>query len=113
MQLVTNEIARALEAASRLPDRDPADTPIIVKLFTPDADATWFITEGEHVESDWRLFGFCDLGDRRMAELGYVMLSEIQAVQGGLGLPVERDLHFEGTLRDVLRQYGKDFQSAM
>lgn len=79
-----------------------------MKFFTPDAGATWFIVDGEKTEDgDWMLFGFCDLGDRQMAELGYVMLSQIADVRGALGLPVERDLHFEATLKDVLEQYGK------
>lgn len=36
----------------------------------------------------------CDLG-LGYPELGWVNLAEIAAVRGGLGLPVERDLHFE------------------
>jgi hypothetical protein len=28
-------------------------------------------------------------------ELGYVSLFELQSVRGKLGLPIERDLHFE------------------
>lgn len=39
-------------------------------------------------------FGLCDLGlDCR--ELGYVRLSELAALRGPMGSPVERDLHFE------------------
>ncbi len=108
MKLLTKEIEQKLQQASRLPDKAPEDTPIVVRYFTPDAQATWWITEGEPVGGDWRLFGFADLfGDTSCAELGYTMLSDIQKVRGGLGLPVERDLHYEGTLADVLRQYGR------
>ena len=39
-------------------------------------------------------FGLCDLG-MGCPELGYVSLNELAAVRGQLGLPVERDLHFE------------------
>jgi hypothetical protein len=109
MQLLTRAIERALEQAARTPDKDPADTPIAMKLFTPDAQATWYVTEGERLEDgDWRLFGFCDLGDPVCAELGYVMLSELTNVRGALGLPVERDLYLPPTtLADVLKKYGK------
>ncbi|MBH5385732.1 DUF2958 domain-containing protein [Bradyrhizobium diversitatis] len=64
----------------------------VAKLFTPDAGATWLLTECDPDEPD-RLFGLCDLG-LNCPELGYVHLSEIKAIRGRLGLPVERDLHF-------------------
>ena len=32
-------------------------------------------------------------------ELGYVSLAELVTVRGGLGLPVERDLHFVASKR--------------
>jgi hypothetical protein len=39
-------------------------------------------------------FGLCDLG-MGCPELGYVSVMELQSVRGKLGLPVERDRHFE------------------
>jgi Protein of unknown function (DUF2958) len=38
-------------------------------------------------------FGLCDLGMGE-PELGYVSLTELSTVRGKLGLPVERDEHF-------------------
>lgn len=64
----------------------------VLKLFTPDAGATWLISECDPDDPD-RLFGLCDLG-AGFPELGYVSLAEINGVKGPLGLPVERDLHF-------------------
>ncbi len=64
----------------------------VLKLFTPDAGATWLISECDPDEMNL-LFGLCDLGVGA-PELGYVSLAEIMEVRGGLGLPVERDLHF-------------------
>ena len=67
----------------------------VLKLFTPDAGATWLLTE--LVPDDLDLaFGLCDLG-LGSPELGYVRLSELEAVRGPMGLPVERDLHFAPT----------------
>lgn len=107
MELMTPEIEKAL-CASQLDDMSSTEVEIVVKYFTPDAQATWFIVSGEQEHDDWRLFGFCDLGDPQMAELGYVMLSQLQEVRGKLGLPVERDLYFPPTtLADVLKKYGK------
>jgi Protein of unknown function (DUF2958) len=65
----------------------------VVKLFTPDADFTWLLTEIDPENEDIA-FGLCDLG-MGCPELGSVSLSEITALRGKLGLPVERDLHFE------------------
>ncbi len=91
MKLLTKEIEAQLVKAE--PDRPAEETPVVVKYFTPDAAATWFICDGHKIENgDWLLFGFADLGDREMAELGYVSLKELESLSGGLGLPVERDL---------------------
>ncbi|KAA0070409.1 DUF2958 domain-containing protein [Tardiphaga sp. P9-11] len=64
----------------------------VCKLFSPDASATWLLTECDIDEPD-RLFGLCDLG-LGAPELGFVSLQEIMEVRGRLGLPVERDQHF-------------------
>jgi hypothetical protein len=64
----------------------------VVKLFTPDAGATWLLTELDPEDTDIA-FGLCDLG-LGYPELGSVRLSEIAEARGGLGLRVERDLFF-------------------
>jgi len=64
----------------------------VVKLFTSDAQCTWLLTE---LDPDGGLaFGLCDLGLGE-PELGYVSFAELSTVRGRLGLPIERDLHFE------------------
>ncbi|MBL9029969.1 MAG: DUF2958 domain-containing protein [Caedimonas sp.] len=64
----------------------------VVRLFTPDAQATWLLTEIDP-EAPLIAFGLCDLG-MGYSELGYVSLEEISSMRGRLGLPVERDLYF-------------------
>lgn len=64
-----------------------------IKLFTPDAGATWLLTEIDPDDEDLA-FGLCDLG-LNCPELGTVRLSELASVRGRLGLPIERDIHFE------------------
>ena len=71
------------------PDFDPEP---VVKLFTPDANATWLLTELDPDDPDLA-FGLCDLG-MGCPELGSVRISEIKAIRGKFGLPVERDLSF-------------------
>ena len=88
-QLLANGRAQraAIDQDARALDFQP-----VVKLFTPDAQCTWLLTE---LDPDGGLaFGLCDLGMGE-PELGYVSLAELTAVRGKLGLPVERDLHFE------------------
>lgn len=53
----------------------------MVKLFTPDAGATWLLTEIDPDDDD-HAFGLCDLG-LGMPELGWVSLQELAAVRGG------------------------------
>lgn len=72
---------------------DAIDPSPVVKLFTPDAGATWLLTEIDPDDED-RAFGLCDLG-LGYPELGWVRLSQLQALRGPLGLRVERDDHFQ------------------
>lgn len=94
--LLTTSIRRRLllnGCRSRLiPNSDP---PPVVKLFTPDAGATWLLSELNPDRPDLA-FGLCDLGLGE-PELGAVSLSEIAALRGRLGLPVERDRWFRST----------------
>ena len=87
------------------PDFDPAP---VVKLFTPDAGATWLLTEIDPDDHD-HAFGLCDLG-LGVPELGWVSLQELATVRGRLGLPVERDLHFRAEKR--LSAYARDARLA-
>ena len=86
-------------------DFDPAP---VVKLFTPDAGATWLLTEIDPDDHD-HAFGLCDLG-LGAPELGWVSLQELETVRGQLGLPVERDLHFRAEKR--LSAYARDARLA-
>ena len=80
----------------------------VVKLFTPDAGATWLLTELDPDYPDIA-FGLCDLG-MGFPELGSVSLSEITTVRGPMGLPIERDLHFKADR--TLSRYAHDARRA-
>lgn len=74
-----------------------------VKFFTPDAQWSWFASEFDGHDI---LFG---LVVGLEVELGYFILSELQSVKGPLGLPIERDLHFEPkSLRELRDKHKKD-----
>jgi hypothetical protein len=100
MKLLTKEIRDQLLRNGRLTDHyagtdsEPDFIPV-VKLFTPDANCTWLLTEVDPADPDIA-FGLCDLG-MGFPELGSVSISELESVRGKLGLPVERDLHFRPT----------------
>ena len=91
MKLITKAHMQQL-LANGSPENRGKDHKPVVKLFTPDANATWLITEADPDDPDI-LFGLCDLG-LGFPELGGVSLSEIKSVRGRMGLPVERDMHF-------------------
>ncbi len=94
MNLISDELRAQLLANGRLSLADEGfDPPPVVKLFTPDAGATWLLTEIDLGDED-HAFGLCDVG-LGFPELGYVSLSELMTVRGRLGLPVELDLHFK------------------
>jgi hypothetical protein len=69
------------------------DEDIVLKLFTPDAQCTWLITQIE--PNGDTMWGLCDL-NMDCVEYGTVSLNEIKALRGRMGLPVERDAHFRG-----------------
>jgi len=76
----------------KLYSQEHVKDPIVhIKFFTPDSNWTWFATEGEPEEDDFRFFGYvCGFED----EWGYFVLSELQSARGPRRLPIERDLYF-------------------
>lgn len=109
MELLTeDQRARLLENGRKMAEED-LSTRLwpVVKLFTPDAGATWLLAWLEPEEDDIA-WGLCDPG-LGYPEIGPVRLSEIAAVRGALGLPVERDLYFEArmSLSDYAAQASK------
>ncbi len=98
MKLLTEELRQSLPPLySQEADPDPV---VHAKFFTPDSNWTWFVTEGQAEGDDFRFFGFVR---GQAEEWGYFLLSELEAARGPLGLPVERDLHWQpGRFTDVV-----------
>ena len=121
MMLITKDIASKLTAADKaFVESNDGETPdeIIVKFFNPTGAQTWYIVQatplgtinGEpdyetDTPADWHMFGFCDLGFAGCAELGYVLLSELQKIRGQFGLGIERDRNYSGSLKTVMNDY--------
>ena len=92
MQLLTDEIKKALPPLYFTEQTPCLDKMVLVRFFNPMGSQSWEICEGEEEEDgDWRLFGWCDLG-LGMPELGYVYLSSLEELNVGLGLGIERDI---------------------
>ncbi len=93
MELIPQNLrARLLRNGAEVREND--DHIPVLKLFTPDANATWLVSELDPEDPD-QAFALCDLG-MGFPELGYVSIAELSTIKGRLGLPVERDLHFKG-----------------
>jgi hypothetical protein len=99
MKLLTKEIREQLPPLYAQ-DGKKGKAIVHVKFFTPSSSWTWYVTEGQPVldesgkEIDFEFFGLVDGHDR---EFGYFMLGELEEVQGPMGFPIERDLHFKPT----------------
>jgi hypothetical protein len=104
MKLLTQEIRRKLPPLYAQESKG-GEAIVHLKLFTPDSSWSWYITEGSPIqdesgqEVDFHFFGLVEGHEK---ELGYVALSELASVRGPLGLPVERDLHWQPkTLEEI------------
>mgnify|MGYP006297162987 FL=1 len=91
MKLLTKAIAKKIPALYSQESKGD-DAIAYAKLFTPDNNWTWYITEMDQESGE--CFGVV-CGHER--ELGYFSLPELQSIRGPLGLPVERDIYFEPT----------------
>jgi exonuclease III len=104
MQLLPKEIRRKLPPLYSQ-DGKGSKAVAYLKFFTPDSGFSWWITEGSPIkdesgkEVDFQFFG---LVEGQFKELGYVNLSELEAVNGPMGLPIERDLYWKPkTLQEI------------
>jgi hypothetical protein len=111
MKLLPEEIRKILPA---LYSQDGKGGKAIahVKYFTPSSSWTWYGVEGEPVldesgeEIDFRFFG---LVDGHCKEFGYFGLVELEEVRGPMGLPIERDLHWQPkTLEEIAPEMFED-----
>lgn len=71
-----------------------------VKFFLPGSGWTWYVTEYDPDED--QAFGLV-IG--HVPELGYISIAELRTLRGRFG-PVERDLHWHGTIGDARRAHG-------
>tara|TARA_R110000751_G_C13708067_1_gene474106 strand:+ start:142 stop:513 length:372 start_codon:yes stop_codon:yes gene_type:complete len=99
MQLMTKEIEKSLPPLGTFSETLSADIPIAFKMFTPWSNWTWYVTEGRKEKNgDFLLYGMVHGLEK---ECGSFMLSELKEITGPMGLTIERDRGFTGTLNQV------------
>ena len=96
MKLLTKELLHQMPPLDA-EDNKGGDAIAHVKFFTPDSSWTWYATS--YSPEDGTFFG---LVDGQFKELGYFALGELETARGPLGMPIERDLHWQPrTLREI------------
>lgn len=98
MKLMTKEIIEKFPDWGSTDPQTPDKIPVVVKYFNPTGAGTWYIIEFDGVDT---MYGLCCIHE---PELGYVALSELEGFKGPLGLGIERDLYFNGTLYDAMKR---------
>ena len=83
MKLLPKHVLRQLPKLYT--QEEVADPIAVVKFFTPDAQWSWYATEGGPEAADFIFFGFV-VGE--FPEWGYFALSELVSVRGAFGLPI-------------------------
>ena len=97
-QLILQELLNELP---NLYDTENTKDPIChIKLFTPDSNWTWYITEISKEDNN-TCFG---LVSGHSLELGYLNLEELNSIRGPLGLKIELDKYFFPTPLSEVRK---------
>ena len=106
MKLLTKEI---LNKTPDLLDNDGLGTDkvkVTAKFFDPTGSFTWYLTEIDKSDKN-TCFGFVTSEWLPEGELGYFTISELESVEGHLGLGIERDKGFKSAiLKDVMDSVG-------
>jgi len=106
MELLNDELLEAFKKQGDTSHKEAEDITVIAKFFNPTGVGTWFATEYD--PADRIFFGYANLGDPEMAELGSFSLDELQKYRGRFGLGIERDLFFKNkTLKEVIDARGR------
>ena len=102
--LITENERRLLLAHGQIRATGQAIDPLpVVRLFTPDAHASWLLAALDPADGD-TAYGLIDLWIS-MPELGHVKLSDLASIVGPRQQPVMRDRYFQAVrpLSEYLR----------
>ena len=100
MKLVTKEILKKLPPLGSTDDIPTEQKKVIARFFTPWADYSWSVVEGEvQPDGDLLFFGYTSGICRECGDFCLSQIAEIKV----RGMHVERDKLFRGTMGDVLK----------
>lgn len=122
-KLLSHTVAAKFPAIYATDDTPEESRPVVAKFFDPCGAGTWYAIEadalvaGRGEEGEWipladaakegraiadvKFFGLCYIEE---PELGYFLLSELATYRGPLGIGIERDLYFKGSLADARKE---------
>jgi hypothetical protein len=95
-QFLTKQNLADLPALGAYDGKPAESVPVAVKFFCPWSNWTWYATEYDPAEG--LFFGFVRGFE---GELGYFSRAELEEITGPMGLYIERDIHWSGTLADA------------
>ena len=90
MKLITKQQEKSLP---NIGETSGPDALARVKVYTPWAGWTWYISE--YNPETGECFGVVDSPLEQTTTLGYFSLVELAEIQGPVGLKIERDKHFK------------------
>ena len=96
MKLLTKEILKKLPPIYSTQDQNLAEVRVITKFFNPCSSSSWYACEFD--PRDGLFFGFVNLGDDQMAELGYFSLKEFEEHNEHSFFGIERDKYWDDTI---------------
>jgi len=91
MKIVTEEFEALFKEYPLYSQEHESDPLVIAKLFDPCGSATWFLLEYDPV--DKIAFGY--VTGMTADELGYISLTEMESIEGSLGIGIEQDNYFK------------------
>ena len=107
--LITAEQRAQLLANGQAYAAGHANDPLpVVRLFTPDAHATWLLAALDPADGD-TAYGLCDVGIA-MPALGHIKLSDLESIVGPRKQPILLDRFFRPTRS--LGEYARLAQSS-
>jgi hypothetical protein len=101
MKLFTKALLKEIPTLDETAELGIDKSIVYAKFFSPVGAGTWYITAYDPIHNE--AFGYVNLGDSDMAELGYIPMGELESLRLPFGLKIERDMHFTKTpLKQVM-----------
>jgi hypothetical protein len=92
MKLLTKELIKQIPTLAETDELGIEESFAYAKFFNPMGNHQWFITAYDPEQN--LAFGYVNLNDPQMAELGYISIQEIENIKLPFGMTIERDRGF-------------------